>query len=428
MPHFIKNGNQYSVAPQGALVIKETLPADTYVVKLNPMTGYYLEIVDTFSLPAKVYGNTLRLTDRILNTFDSRPHSTGVLLVGDKGSGKTLLAKSVSKAAALQGIPTLVINSSFTGDQFNSFIQSIEQPTIIIFDEFEKVYSAKEQEQILTLLDGVFPTKKLFILTSNDKYRIDENMKNRPGRIYYMFSFSGLSEEFIREYCEDNLNDQKFTEDLVKVSTIFDSFNFDILCAFVEEINRYGESPFDLLETLNARPEYCGGSTYAISKIAYKDLLIDPNCLANSSKTIYEHTLSVDDFSLVLEFSFEGEWEQEEIDRVRRIRDSSMQMAKVYELTKVNRMSPRDPNTTTSLKEMHKRVHVSFNFEAEDIITYMPNGAVYRDDSGVLVELKKVSPKKKPKISVNEGCGEWEPGDFDDSDLDLFLGERLGQD
>ena len=35
------------------------------------------------------------------------------------------------------------------------------------------VVSLSGQTHVLTLLDGVFPSRKLFVLTCNDKYRID---------------------------------------------------------------------------------------------------------------------------------------------------------------------------------------------------------------------------------------------------------------
>ena len=51
---------------------------------------------------------------------------------------------------AAQDVPTIVINAPWKGDKFNTFIQAIEQPCAILFDEFEKVYDRDDQEKILT--------------------------------------------------------------------------------------------------------------------------------------------------------------------------------------------------------------------------------------------------------------------------------------
>jgi SpoVK/Ycf46/Vps4 family AAA+-type ATPase len=101
-----------------------------------------------------MYGNTLRHTDRIINSFWKRPQQTGVLLNGEKGSGKTLLAKNISVELAKEGVPTIVINRDWTGDGFFKLLQDIDQPCVVLFDEFEKVYDREKQEEILTLLDA----------------------------------------------------------------------------------------------------------------------------------------------------------------------------------------------------------------------------------------------------------------------------------
>jgi hypothetical protein len=178
------------------------------------------------------------------------------MLTGEKGSGKTLLTKKISLLAGEEGIPTILINQPWCGDAFNSFIQTIEQPCVVLFDEFEKVYDKDEQEAILTLLDGVYPSKKLFLLTCNDKWRVDHHMRNRPGRIFYMIDFKGLDIEFIREYCEDNLVNKKHIDAVCNISTIFGQFNFDMLKAMVEDMNRYGETPQEVIALLNAKPEF----------------------------------------------------------------------------------------------------------------------------------------------------------------------------
>jgi hypothetical protein len=244
--------------------LHEQLPPGNYVVKQDPFENLYLEHTEDFELPAKLYGDTTRNADRIMNSFWQRGKSTGVMLVGEKGSGKTLLSKHICVELAKQGVPTIVINSPWHGDKFNTLIQTIEQPAIILFDEFEKTYDSEQQESLLTLLDGVYASKKLFMLTSNDKWKVDSHMRNRPGRIFYMIDFKGLDQDFIREYCEDNLQNKTYIENIVNISTIFAQFNFDMLKALVEDMNRYNESPQDALRILNIKAEYDSGATYKV--------------------------------------------------------------------------------------------------------------------------------------------------------------------
>ena len=261
MSYFLKSGNTFRVSSKEAMDLHDRLPAGNYVIKEDPFGNLFLQMIDSFEIKGKTYGDHGRNCDRILSTFLDRPNTTGVMLTGEKGSGKSLLAKQVGITAALQGIPTIVINSPFAGDKFNSFLQSIDQPTVILFDEFEKVYPSEIQEQILTLLDGVFPSKKLFLLTCNDKYRVDSHMRNRPGRIYYMIDYKGLTADFIIEYCEDNLNNKEHIEKITQIASLFSEFNFDMLKAVVEEMNRYNETPEQVLKLLNAKPEFDNGTS-----------------------------------------------------------------------------------------------------------------------------------------------------------------------
>jgi hypothetical protein len=266
MSYFLKSGTSFKVATKESMDLHESLPVGNYTVKFDKMGGYfYLEAIDQFEIKGKVYGDTRRQSQRILNTFDDRTNSTGVMLTGEKGSGKTLLAKMLSIEAGKLGVPTIVINAPWCGDEFNAFLQMIEQPTVILFDEFEKVYDNEDQEKMLTLLDGVYPSKKLFVLTCNDKWRVNNHMRNRPGRIFYMMDYKGLEHDFIVEYCHDNLDATEHIPTICRIATLFDQFNFDMLKAMVEEMNRYDETPQQVMKMLNARPEFSGDVRYKVN-------------------------------------------------------------------------------------------------------------------------------------------------------------------
>jgi len=276
MSLFTCNGAIWRAHRDNAVNVKTQLPAKNFTLKIDDNEQFYLEEISPFSLPTKMYGDTTTMTTRIVKTFQDRPHCTGVLLNGEKGSGKTLLAKSVSIALAAEGVPTIVINTPFSGDRFNSFIQTIEQPAVILFDEFEKTYDEfKKQDALLTLLDGAYQTKKLFMVTCNDPNRLTWHIQNRPGRLYYFINFDGLEMEFVREYCEDKLINKAHIDDVCRLARLFAKFNFDMLQALVEEMNRFNETPMAALRWLNARPDLdsssekfeilieCAGVTYS---------------------------------------------------------------------------------------------------------------------------------------------------------------------
>lgn len=264
MSYYMKSGNTFRIATKESMDLHEVLPAGNYVVKMDQFDNFFIEQIENFDVPSKMYGDTLRNTDRIINSFWNREKSTGVMLVGEKGSGKTLLSKNICIEMAKQAVPTIVINAPWHGDKFNTLIQSIQQPCVVMFDEFEKVYNHEQQEALLTLLDGIYSTKKLFLLTSNDKWRVDSHMRNRPGRIFYMVDFKGLDPDFIRQYCADNLQNQKHTESIVNIASVFAQFNFDMLKAMVEEMNRYNETPQEAMRILNVKAEFDGGTQYNV--------------------------------------------------------------------------------------------------------------------------------------------------------------------
>lgn len=265
---FRRGAEGYFPVPEITVSVDKTLPLGTYSLQFDMEKGFFFQPIDGFELPKKLYGDVKEKTDRILNTFLDRPGGTGVLLAGEKGSGKSLLGKNIAIEAGKRfGMPTIVIGHPFGGEGFNTLIQGIKQDAIIFFDEFEKIYrekidDRKPQEALLTLLDGTYPTRKLFILTTNDIYGIDSHMRNRPGRIFYLLKYKGLDKEFVREYCQDNLKNERHIDGVVTAASMFEHFNFDLLKAFVEEMNRYDEDAKSVMRLLNAIPESSGQQKY----------------------------------------------------------------------------------------------------------------------------------------------------------------------
>lgn len=247
-------GSHYFIEDDKAKTNFDRIPGGVYHVCFDSNTAsFYLKSGAKFKIPDKIYGNSSKYADRIINTFSNRGGGTGVLLSGEKGSGKTMISKMVSNHMVDENIPVLLVSDAYSGVIFNNFLDSITHPVVLFFDEFEKIYhDINSQNHLLTILDGTVSNKRLYLLTCNDKYAVSHHMRNRPGRLFYSLHFDVLDEDFIKEYGEDNLNSN--VDELIKVCRMLGGVNFDLLQAIVEESNRYNESPMKSVPWLNAEP------------------------------------------------------------------------------------------------------------------------------------------------------------------------------
>jgi hypothetical protein len=251
MTTFFKSGNSYVQTPSTFEDTVSELPLGTYSITVDNSGNFVLKKVDSFTIPSKLYGDIEQRKQKILTTYHDRSVSTGVLLAGEKGSGKTMLAKCLCDALKDTHI-TILVNSPFAGEAFNSFIQSIRQPTILLFDEFEKIYDDEQQEALLTLFDGTASSKKLYLVTCNYLHQLSQPLINRPGRMYYKFIYEGLEQSFIEDYCNDHLKyEPKKNKNSIKKLSLFSNLNFDVLQAIVAEVNRFKVSVQEAVQDLN---------------------------------------------------------------------------------------------------------------------------------------------------------------------------------
>jgi hypothetical protein len=257
---FVEQGDVFVPSSTGMLKVIPTLPAGVFGIEEIPMS-YKLQLRRQLDLtvPVKCYGEVQSRSDRILRTFQlrasdsSKPNqSTGVLCVGEKGSGKSLLAKVVSLKAIAAGYPVILISARWKPQALAELLAGVSQPAVVILDELDKLYAEMEdQEGLLSILDGIYNGPRLWLLSANHTSRISRFMINRPSRIYYLFKYTGLSLDVVRSYCESNGLKPEHIKEVVAIASVFSDFNFDMLQGLVEETLRYDQAPSESLKWLN---------------------------------------------------------------------------------------------------------------------------------------------------------------------------------
>lgn len=238
--------------------IKKSLLPAVYQLHNGQIRGYYLQkIKDKMEVPSKLYGSAETKTNKVLKKFYSSKSSVGVLFTGIKGAGKSMTMGNVCNNVINDGIPVVLINDGFNGTEFNNFINKLGL-CCLVFDEFGKVYSNDDdadcarQSELLTLMDGVFSSKRLILLSENNEHQINQFMLNRPGRIHYHFRYEKLEDEVIVNYSKDNGIDDSVIEEIKNISNLVPDFSFDILKCIIDEHKEYPEQSIeDIIKDLN---------------------------------------------------------------------------------------------------------------------------------------------------------------------------------
>jgi hypothetical protein len=211
----------------------------------------YLEETKDFEFPATYYltESDKKLIKKAVNTFNNTDKmTTGVLLSGLKGSGKTLLAKKIAKES---GLPIIVIDKNVCADEIESFFAHVDVDVCILFDEIDKYWNTR---YLLTFLDGVKPTcKKLVLCTCNNEEEIDEYLNDRCSRIRYKKTFSGLNKDTVASVINNIIDNKDKAEAAAEyiVSNI-NTVSHDNVITFAEELKNNPDDSFtEIMEFLN---------------------------------------------------------------------------------------------------------------------------------------------------------------------------------
>lgn len=250
----IKSGNTYNIYNDSVVSYKQ-LPPQFYRIIFDQRSGWHIVDAHPIEIKEKIYGIHQNKSDKVLRAFQDSNRNLGTILSGDKGIGKSLFAKLLCIKSIKAGYPVIIVDTYIPG--IATFLNEIEQPCVVLFDEFDKVFAGGEREdeqpqtEMLTLFDGISTGKKLFIVTCNDLRKLNDYFVNRPGRFHYHFRFDYPDAAAIRVYLEDNIPQSAYS-DIDKIIGFSKKvpLNYDCLRAIAFEL-QHGETFESAIADLN---------------------------------------------------------------------------------------------------------------------------------------------------------------------------------
>lgn len=248
---FLKVGNKVIFKPTTDGLDYDLEAGKAYLLNVDRWSdAISFELAPDFSMPDKVYETEedSHFISKVLNYYNKiETGTTGVMLSGLKGSGKTIMAKNI---ALKSNLPIILIDKSFSSSLLIKLFNMLKDvDACIMFDEIDKLGEDYDDDYLLKILDGVNSAgKKLVLCTCNKSEDINEYLKDRCSRIRYWREFGELSASMVQTILEDKLNDKKEVKSLTDF--IIENFNvvsFDNITSFVNEVNDY---PTDTFENL----------------------------------------------------------------------------------------------------------------------------------------------------------------------------------
>jgi hypothetical protein len=248
---FIKVGDRIMFKPTTDGLDYNLEPGKIYTLDIDKWSDEVsFKIAPDFIMPKKVYETEedVRFINKVLNYFNkSNDGTTGVMLSGLKGSGKTITAKNI---ALQSNLPIILIDKGFRPSLLVKLFNKLANTEVcVMFDEIDKLGEDYDDDYLLKILDGANTSgKKLVLCTCNNTEDINEYLIDRCSRIRYWREFDELSSSMIQTVLEDKLNDKKEVKPLTDfIIENFAVVSFDNIASFVDEVNEYPTASYEEL-------------------------------------------------------------------------------------------------------------------------------------------------------------------------------------
>lgn len=246
----------------------DKLPAMVYTPVMSEEGPRLIKGRLSYEVPENPLGDHTAIRDLIISDYNTTKSPVGVILVGLKGSGKTMLSEDLCNMVLESGRPVLNVTSPLPGGILSTMIDLLG-PCAVLFDEFGKVYDDSEKRNsVLTLFSDSEKRNILFIVTANSEREFVDAMLNRPGRFKYRVNYDGIKEKTVM----DTLSSKDHSPELIEYLRLYSTYHpisFDMLL-LMKKLLKKCKTPQDFIskiEFYNLPPKV--NVRYTVKNVTY---------------------------------------------------------------------------------------------------------------------------------------------------------------
>lgn len=246
----VESGGKYTVHSDD-MCVYDQIPAGTFKLRKG-QNGFYLIRTRDLVGGDERYGDVDRRTDMMVSSFIDSGRRMGVILMGEVGLGKSMMARVISERLRFEGIPTIIVDSVYDG--MFGWLSDVDQTCMVLFDEFEKMLQYIDDEPaMLGYFDGTSTAMHLDVITVNDMHEsFARFFENRPGRFRWYIRMDYPTSDDVLDYMYDHDFPVMDVEAVMRILPHV-RLNYDMLHEISNEVSR-GMHVADFIDDFNLIP------------------------------------------------------------------------------------------------------------------------------------------------------------------------------